>query len=94
VDVRGDKGFYDQYRPHRCPRRCRFVVTRRPLRKDPSAQLMLLTVKRYTCRRPWSASLADEQLLRPGGPSLPERQKQRRIGIGAGVGCQRVSALD
>jgi len=36
------------YQPHRWPGPYRFVVIRRPLAEDPSAQLTLFTVKRYT----------------------------------------------
>ena len=37
-----------QYQPHQWSRPYRFVVIRRPLAEDPSAQLTLFTVKRYT----------------------------------------------
>lgn len=37
-----------QYQPHRWPRPYRFVVIRRPLAEDPSAQLTLFSVKRHT----------------------------------------------
>ncbi len=36
------------YQPHRWPQRYRFVVIRRSLAEDPSAQLTLFTVKRHT----------------------------------------------
>ncbi len=36
------------YQPHRWPGPYRFVVIRRPLEEEPSAQLTLLTVKRHT----------------------------------------------
>ena len=36
------------YQPHRWPEPYRFVVIRRTLAEDPSAQLTLFTVKRYT----------------------------------------------
>lgn len=37
-----------EYQPHRWPQPYRFVVIRRPLAEDPSAQLTLFTVKRHT----------------------------------------------